>query len=268
MILAAGESPDASLPVATTSEGEPYERRGPNQSYVVYQTAAPGDNGELGDLVVYLECQTLAPGDAVLIRQYTGSPEAFMRSYDAIVDVLESVHHPWAIESLPEDDADAPFVDAGYSPLRDEARLSANLFPYPGEGVTSTLHIDLVDQAGATRVITFRNISDAPVTVEPANLALILIPLFDDTDVIVHPATSITWGDGVNSAPDGLRTLDAGESATVHVRILSFDPAEIDCDSFPIILLDYGDSAGQFTHFGDVDDSNCFPSDVDPGPVL
>lgn len=268
MIVNAGETPGPDLAVALDSAGARYESRGPEQAYVVYQTTAADADGNPQDLVVYAECQTLVPGEAVLKRQYSGTPATFMQSYDAIVDVLESVHHPWGSAWLPEDPA-TPFVWTGYSPLRGYDRDTANLFPFPDGDVPATLLIDLVDQAGSTRVITFRNVSDAPVTVEPQNLSLTLSSLFDEADPIIETAASATWEDGVNPNPDGSRTLSPGESATIHVAIAPIDPTRMSCDVLPLLLFAYRDSAGGSTEFGASDLSAClFDEPDDPRPVL
>jgi len=269
MIADAGEVPGPDLAVATDSAGDPYEYRDPEQAYIVYQTTAADADGNPQDLVVYAECQTLVPGEAVLKRQYSGTPDTFMQSYDAIVDVLESVHHPWASAFLPEDDSAPRFVWSGYSPLRGRDRDTANLFPFPDSGVPSTLLIDLVDQAGTTRVVTFRNVSAAPVSVEPSNLNQTLLSVLAEEPPIMEPATAVTWEDGVNLNSDGSRTLAPGESATVHVTIPSIDPNQMSCDVLPLLLFSYLDSAGDYTDFGAGDLSACLLDEAyDPRPVL
>lgn len=269
MIVDAGETPGPDLAVATDSIGDPYESRGSDQSYVLYQTTAAEADGNPEDLVVYAECQTLVPGDAVLKRQYSGDPDTFLQSYDAIVDTVESVHHPWASAFLPSDGIDTRFVSSGYSPLRGRDRDTANLFPYPDSGAPSTLLIDLVDQSGTTRVVTFTNVSDVPVMVEPSSLNQTLLSVLAEELPIMEPATAVTWEDGSNSSSDGSRTLAPGERATVHATIPSLDPARMSCDVLPLLLFSYLDSTGNYTDFGASDLSACFSDEpYDPRPVL
>jgi hypothetical protein len=214
-----------------------------HQAYVLLRSTSSGGNEPSAD-VLYLECQTLVPGEAVFQRFYSAPADVFDRSFDDVVDLLESVHLP-ASGWLPEDEDDPAYVWAGYAPLLDEGRLNATLFPLDGED--PRLLIGLVDEAGDTRVVTFENVSDRPVLVEPANLALIYTSLFDEVADQIHRPYAMAWEDGVKSNADGSRTIAPGERATVHVQIAPIEELTMDCDAFPFLALEYRQSDDVFS---------------------
>ena len=234
--MRAGAFADPDNPDQPTVEPEIlFEWSDEHQAYIHLRSTASGAE-QPSDDVLYLECQTLIPGEAVFQRFYSAPADVFDRSFDDVVDLLESVHLP-ASAWLPEDENDPAYVWAGYAPLLDEGRRNATLFPIDGEA--PRLLIGLVDEAGDTRVVTFENISDRPVLVEPANLALIYTSLFDEAADQVHRPYAMAWEDGVKANADGSRTIAPGERATVHVQIAPIEELTMECDAFPFLALEY-----------------------------
>ena len=234
---------DAAIATPTIEPEVLFEWSDEHQAYVLLQTTSAGADGPTDD-VLYLECQTLVPGEAVFQRFYSAPAAVFDQSYDDVVDLLESVHLP-ASAWLPEDENDPAYVWAGYAPLRDEERRDATLFPLDGEAAPRLL-IGLVDESGDTRVVTFENVSDRAVLVEPANLTLIYTSLFDEAEDQIHRPYALAWEDGVTANADGSRTLAPGERATVHVQIAPIEELTMDCDAFPFLALEYRESAESF----------------------
>jgi hypothetical protein len=87
-------SPGAANPETVEGDiGMLYDLHEPEHAYTLMQVQLPVD-GVLRDHVVYLECQTLVPGEAVFRRYYSGPVEVFDQWYDDIVETLEGVFLP------------------------------------------------------------------------------------------------------------------------------------------------------------------------------
>lgn len=244
----------------TYESGDPVEWRDKEQSYVLLSTTTTDADGTENKGVLYLECQTLIPGEAVFERFYSGSADAFDQWYDNVVDIIESVHLP-ASAWLPEDKGDPSLVWAGYSPLLDFGRYNATFFPFDVDD--PRLLIGLVDRAGDSRAITFENISAAPVTVDPMNLALVYSPLIGEGEVQIHEPSFASWEDGIADSAEGTRTLAPGERATVDVDIAPIDESTIDCNALPFLGYEYREPDGAYADFANLDVNICLTGSMD-----
>lgn len=237
----------------TYDDGEPVAWHEQEQAYVLLSTFTEQDDGTVDEGVLYLECQTLVPGEAVFQRLYSGSAASFEAANAEVIDMLESVALP-ASAWLPDED-DPTFVSAGYSPLRDVSRYEATFFPTDAEN--SQLLITLVDRAGYLHAITFENVSEQPVAVDPRNVTHIYVDLERSDDEVRHAAVSSSWEDGATVNSDGTRTLAPGERATVDIEFTPFPADMIDCDALPFMGYEYRDAHGSSASFADFDPPSC-----------
>jgi hypothetical protein len=223
--------------------GTPYEWRDASQSYTVFQIRLPV-NGVLVDHAVYAECQTLVPGKAVFQRLYTGPVEVFDQYYDDIAQTLDGVFLP-ASAWLPMPDSEVAW--AGSAPLLSTSRLNASLVPSASD---AQLLVGLVDASGDTRIVTFENVSDAPVSVDPNSLVLSVTAMTDETLPPEQRPSSIAWEDGSVANADGTRALAPGERATVQVGIPPVDTSTMTCDGLPSLTLEYRPADGESVTIG------------------
>ena len=223
----------------------PYESREPEQAYSLMQVRLPV-GGVLVDHAVYLECQTLVPGEAVFQRRYAGPVGVLDQWYDDIVETLEGVDLP-ASAWLPMPDQETALW-TGYAPLCSGSRTNAVMLR--DEQDQPRLLVGLADAADDVRVVSFENVSDQPVTVAPANLVLD-VTVFDVetmTDKSVgtpQPPYTVTWEDGGTAEADGSRVLQPGERASVQVAIAPVDTSAIPCGEGPMrptVVLEYRDA--------------------------
>ena len=211
-----------------------YESREAEQAYTLMQVRLPV-GGALQDHAVFIECQTLVPGEAVFQRYYSGPVGVFDQWYDDIVETLEGVFLP-ASAWLPIPDTEKQ-VWTGMAPLSGDWRTNASLLF--DEQEDPLLLVGLADAAGDIRVVTFENVSEAPVTIEPQNFALTISAMLEETSGPSQAPYSVTWDDGVTSNPDGSRVLQPGEMATVQVAIAAVDESAVQCDARPVVVFEY-----------------------------
>ena len=212
--------------------GEPFEWREPNQAYTLLQVRIPvGD--VLQDHAVYLECQTLVPGEAIFQRFYSGPVGVFDQWYDDIAETLEGVYLPasawWPMP-------DSPGVWAGSAPLLGDWRANGDLLPSAED---PQLLVGQVDAAGDVRVVTFENLGASPVSVAPASLVLTVSSLNGDGSGPTQQPYAMAWEDGQSANADGSRVLAPGERATVQVSIAPIDESAVVCDGLPWLTLEY-----------------------------
>ncbi|CAN5651558.1 hypothetical protein BH09CHL1_BH09CHL1_14690 [soil metagenome] len=72
--------------------GDPIESRSADQAFALVQVSVTTDDGETGDLVIYLECRPLIPDVAVIVISQYMSPSGYedeLERKDDIVDTLE-----------------------------------------------------------------------------------------------------------------------------------------------------------------------------------
>jgi hypothetical protein len=205
--------------------------------------------GALVDHAVYLECQTLVPGEAVFQRRYTGPVGVLDQWYDDIVETLEGVYLPasaWA--PMPDQEA---ALWTGYPPLGGGPRTNAKMLT--DEQDQPRLLVGLADAAGDTRVVRFENVGDEPVTVEPANLVLDVTvfdveSMTDESVGTLQPPYSVTWEDEGAADADGSRVLQPGERASAQVAIAPVDASAIPCGdgpARPTVVLEYRDAESE-----------------------
>jgi len=231
-------SPGAADPETVEGDiGMLYDSREPEQAYTLMQVRLPVA-GVLQDHAVYLECQTLVPGEAVFERYYSGPVGVFDQWYDDIVETLEDVFLP-ASAWLPIPDAEQQ-IWMGFAPLSGEWRTNASLLP--DEQGNPLLLVGLPDAAGDIRVVTIENISDGPVTINPENFVLSISAMGEEGAEPSQAPYSLTWDDGAKANADGSRQLQPGEIAMVQVAIAAFDESTIKCDGSPQIVFAYRQS--------------------------
>ncbi|MFN8678375.1 MAG: hypothetical protein U0Z70_18510 [Thermomicrobiales bacterium] len=235
----------------TYESGDPVEWHHRDQAYELLSTTVTKGDGGVEEGVLYLECQTLVPGKAVFQRLYSGSADAFDQNMDEVIAMVEGVYLP-ASAWLPDED-DPAIVLAGYSPLLDRGRGDASLFPAD----VPQLLIGLADVAGERRVIGFENLSETPVTVYPADLALVYVDIAGAGDEVRSVPTAVGWGDGFASDDSGARELAPGERAFALVDIPDIDASVIACDSIYYLGYEYRDHTGEFSDFADFDAASC-----------
>ena len=228
-------SPGAADPETVEGDiGMLYDSREPEHAYTLMQVQLPVD-GVLQDHAVYLECQTLVPGEAVFRRYYSGPVEVFDQWYDDIVETLEGVFLP-ASAWLPIPDAQQQ-TWMGFAPLSAERRTNASLLQ--DEQDNPLLLVGLADAAGDIRVVTLENVSDAPVTIKPENFVLTVSSMSEDGAGPIQAPYSVTWGDADNANADGSLELQPGEIATAQVAIAPIDESTITCEDSPLIVFEY-----------------------------
>lgn len=229
--------------LAADEYGNPYEARTPEQAYAAYLVRTQGEDGQEYEIVLYTECQTLAPGDAVFSRTYTGPPEVFEQWYDDIVDTLEAVYLPPSAWLPINADGDLSTVWAGLAPLDDgAARLNA-AYIFDAAGAPQLL-VGLADEAAATRVVSFENVSEASVAVTPSDVTLELIDLWGDEIGQEWPLLAARWEDGTAGGPGEPRLLAPGERATILLDFATGDLSAFGCDTFPSLSLGYPSGDG------------------------
>lgn len=212
--------------------GEPFAWSEPNQAYTLFQVRIPvGD--VLQDHGVYLECQTLVPGEAVFQRFYSGPVGVFDQWYDNIAETLEGVYLPASAWWLMPD---SQGIWAGSAPLLDDWRTNGDLLPSAED---PQLLVGQVDAAGDVRVVTFENFGTSPVSVAPANFVLTVSALSGDGSVPIQQPYAMAWDDGQIANADGSHVLAPGERATVQVSIAPIDEAAVVCNGLPWITLEF-----------------------------
>jgi hypothetical protein len=214
--------------------GMPFDWREPEQAYILMQVRLPVA-GVLQDHAVYLECQTLVPGEAVFQRYYSGPVAVLDQWYDDIVETLEGVFLP-ASAWLPNPDQEQQ-IWAGIAPLSGAWRTNAVILP--NDQGDPQLLVGLANAAGDIRVVRFENISDEVVTVKPENLVLEVSSMREDGARPSQQPYSVTWDDGGKANEDGFRDLKPGEHATVQVAIAPVDESTIACDTAPLLVFQY-----------------------------
>jgi hypothetical protein len=214
-------------------DGEPFDRREPNQAYTLFQVRIPvGD--ALQDHAVYLECQTLVPGQAVFQRVYSGPVGVFDQWYEDIAETLEGVSLPasawWPMP-------DSPGVWVGSAPLLGEWRVNGDLLP-GGEDEPQLL-VSQVDAVGDVHLVTFENVGANSVSVDPANLMLTVSSMSGAGSGLSQQPYATSWDDEQSLNADGSRVLAPGERATVQVSIAPIDESAVVCDGLPWIAFEY-----------------------------
>jgi hypothetical protein len=228
-------SPGAANPETVEGDiGMLYDLHEPEHAYTLMQVQLPVD-GVLRDHAVYLECQTLVPGEPVFRRYYSGPVEVFDQWYDDIVETLEGVFLP-ASAWLPIPDAEQQ-IWMGFAPLSGEWRTNASLLA--DEQGNPLLLIGLPDAAGDIRVVTIENVSDGPVTIKPEDFVLTVSSMAEEGTGPSQAPYSVTWNDDVNANADGSRELQPGEIATAQVAIAAIDESTITCDDSLLIVFEY-----------------------------
>lgn len=232
----------------------PFEWRDPRQSYTLMQIRWPV-NGVLEDHAVYIECQTLVPGEAVLERLYAGPVAVFDQWYDDIVETIEGVYLPSSAWMAPgAEETGGQSISAGAAPLGETPRAVAALVP--DSAGDPQLLVGVADAAGDIRVVTFENVSDAPVTVQPANLTLSLSG--ENSVGLAQQPYAVTWDDPSRADADGSRSLQPGERAEAQVAIAPIDLSTVACDPPPFVRLDYRQDDGSPVTLTASDVESCF----------
>ena len=252
MVASALSDPEHTSTAPFTYEsGDPVEWRHRDQAYELLSTTVTKGDGSVEEGVLYLECQTLVPGKAVFQRLYSGSADSFDQNTDDVIAMIEGVYLP-ASAWLPDEDEPA-IVLAGYSPLLDRGRGDATLFPAD----EPQLLIGLADVAGERRVIGFENVSATPVTVYPADLALVYVDIAGAGDEVRSVPTAVGWSDAFAGDASGARDLAPGERAFAVVDMPDIDASVIACDSIYYLGYEYRDQTGEFSDFADFDAASC-----------
>ena len=238
----------ANFQLARDAFGDPYVFRSPAQSYAVFTVQVANEDGLAQEYVSYAECQTLAPGLAVLQRVYSGPPAAFFEWYDDIVRTLESVFLA-APAWIADDPEDASMIWAGIAPLAERERIDA-AFVLDATGRPELL-VGLEAESGSSRLITFENISDSALAVAPAAIDLTLVALTGEVPERQSAWTAFRWEDGFVSDGEGTRVLSPGERASAAIDFAPVDLSGITCDVLPLLLLTYQPPGGAPIEFAD-----------------
>jgi hypothetical protein len=222
------EAPAASDVVQVRDELErPQKIFHPWRSWVVLLVGYEDEaSGEVEDHLVYLDCRTLIPGQAVFIR-YLVAPVATWPDDLARFDVLNAALPRGAWLADPVGGLVAPGLDLELTvpPLPADSLLP---WEYPdepklltGAGGVERAMLTQVDGDRERRafVVTIENAGVDPLTIDPARFAAANPPASDVVDPDIAPQTA-TWADG---APDGPREIAPGAWASLT---LAFPPAE------------------------------------------
>lgn len=194
--------------------------RDARRAWVVVLVRLPIDR-DVVDHVVYVDCLTLAPGGAVLVRTFIGAASTFNDSagrLDVLAVVLprSAYHLPNIASSFREDVASYPV------PVASDSR-----FPYPPDLLADPAGVELgmmtvVDGNDRSRVVTIQNSGSLPLTVDPEQFTVVngFRASWDDDTIELAPSR-LAWED-----IDGARRriLDPGAQATLLIE-------------FPIALL-------------------------------
>jgi hypothetical protein len=219
--------------------GEPFTWSEPNQAYTLFQIRIPVDDA-LQDHAVYLECQTLVPGEAVFQRAYSGPVGVFDQWYEEIAETVEGVSLP-ASAWWPR--TDSPGMSAGLAPLLGDWRANGDVLP--GGEEEPQLLVSQVDAAGDVYVVTFENLGANPVRIDPANVVLTVSSMTESGSGLIQRPYATAWDDGQSLSADGSRVLTPGERATVQVSIAPIDDSALVCNGLLWASLEYHQPEGR-----------------------
>lgn len=157
--------------VVVDEEGAQQIVRDPWLSWVVLLVGLPTGE-ETVDQVVYLDCQTLVPGEAVLSRMLAGVAASFDQ-HDRRFDVLNVALPRSALVVDPRSGLLGPGMADGQMPRPFPAEFVCAGFPRIGQLLVDASSAELgmmtvLDGEALTRVIAIENTSDAPLTIDPA----------------------------------------------------------------------------------------------------
>lgn len=156
--------------IVEDEEGTQQIARDPWLSWVVLLVGLPAGDQTV-DQVVYLDCQTLVPGEAVLSRMLAGVAAGFDQD-DPRFDVLNVALPRSALVVDPRSGMLGPGTMGGQTPRPFPEFVCAG-FPRIGQllvdaGGDELGMMTVLDGAELTRVIAIENTSTAPLTIDPA----------------------------------------------------------------------------------------------------
>jgi hypothetical protein len=156
--------------IVEDEEGTQQISRDPWLSWVVLLVGLPTGE-ETVDQVVYLDCQTLVPGEAVLSRMLAGVAAGFDQD-DLRFDVLNVALPRSALAVDPRSGMLGPGVADGQTPRPFPAEFVCAGFPRVGRLLVDASDAELgmmtvLDGEELTRVIAIENTSAVPLTIDP-----------------------------------------------------------------------------------------------------
>ncbi|MFN8593891.1 MAG: hypothetical protein U0031_20715 [Thermomicrobiales bacterium] len=223
-IAAIESSPDASdLAVVRDEFDHPQKFYHPWRAWIML-LAGRAEGGARVDHVVYLDCRTLAPDDAVLIRTLEMPATAWSDELWPL-DVLNAALPRGAWWGGVYSALSAPGLDADFAP---PPLPTDSLLPWdypdaphllPGAMGAERGMLTQIDGDNDARefVVLVENMSEEPLTIDPARFTDSNRPEAARPDPDIAPLSAV-WDDTGQSGP---RTLDAGTTATLT---LTFPP--------------------------------------------
>lgn len=185
------------------------------------------DGGEVVDHLVYLDCRTLRPGQAVFIRYLVAPVETYPDDL-AHLDVLNAALPRGAWWGDAGRGLSAPGLDFDWTvpPLPADSLLP---WEYPDEpkllasadGAERAMLTQVDgDREGRAFVVTIENTGAAPLTIDPERFAAASDPATPSADPDVAPRAA-DWDDG---APAGPRTIEPGAWASLTLEFPAAEP--------------------------------------------
>jgi hypothetical protein len=185
------------------------------------------DQEQLVDHVVYLDCRTLVPGSAVLMRTLAGPVATFEASMDRFAILQATLpRSAWTLNPeighLSLGDTSAPLnapplfeqICGGYPRTGQVALDPAGMERLVLSLVDGTPQFSRGDSGTeAIRVVMIENTGDAPLPIAPSDFVFVSTAFGDEVRYDVAPAI-VTWEE---SGESGARTLAPGELAVAHV---------------------------------------------------
>jgi hypothetical protein len=216
------EAPEISdVTVLQDELGHPQKIFHPWRSWILLLVAY-GEAGQTVDQILYLDCRTLRPEEAVFIR-YLVAPAATFSNELPQLEILNAAlpRSAWAGNIYTGTGLKAAGLDeAAASPLPvdslwpwvypDDPKLLASVDGFE-LGMMTQVDTDL---EGLTAVVMVENSGDQPLTIDPSRFSIANDAIVSDPEPDIAPIAA-TWDD---SAATGARTLSPGSWASLTIE--------------------------------------------------
>lgn len=224
--LVEGTPTASNIVVLQDESGRPQKFFHPWRSWVLLIVGYQ-DSGQVVDRVVYIDCRTLVPDEAVFIRYLIAPAESFSNELEKF-DVLNAALPRSAWAGNPIIGLSEPGLDREWAPpplpvdsiwpwvYPDDPKLLAT-DDFIELGMMTQVDGDMTNNR---YVVTIENSGQSPLLIDPAGFVITNVPDLPQRDLDLE-VTRANWSDGAEPGP---RMLDVGSWATVTLEFPT--PAE------------------------------------------